>query len=431
MEERRVGNGVYLAIRVKEEPRLVDYTFTGIKKGHAKDLQKEVPLIKGTPVRPSDIERTKQQVKNFLRDKGYMLATVAVQREETDDNHVRLNFIIDRGPKVEIEEIEIKGNEAITDRRIKRKMKDTDEDKWWRFWGSARFDRTKYEEDLQRVIQYYNDKGYYDARIVSDTVFVRDGEDPGVVVHLQIAEGPRFRIRNVDWEGNTVYTDEFLTESLGFSMGDVFERSQLEENLHMNRNNSDVSSLYMNRGYMRFQVEPRITVVEGDSLDLHFDIMEGDVYEFGDISIVGNTKTKEHVVRRELYTVPGQTFSRDTIQESIRRLSQLNYFTQESLAGGPGIDIDEETKSVDLTYTVAEASSDQLELSGTWGSFGLVLMLRFSFNNFSAQNILKSDAWDPLPSGDGQKLSLAVQTNGTFYQNYSLSFTEPWFKGRP
>ncbi len=431
VEERRVGNGVFLAIQVKEEPRLVEYTFSGVKKGHARDLKDEVPLLTGSPVRPSDIERSKHAIKSFYKDKGYLLATADVEREITEEGHVKLNFVVNRGQKVEVEEITVRGNEAVSDRRIKRQMKETDEDRWWRFWSAATFDREKYEEDLQNVIKYYNDKGYYDARIVEDTVFVRNGDDPGVVVELRVEEGTRYHIRDIEWEGNTVYSDEFLTQSLGFSEGDPFNRSKLEENLYANRNSTDVSSLYMNRGHMRFRAEPTITVVGGDSLDIHFDVMEGEVYEFGDINIAGNTKTKEHVIRRELYTVPGQTFSREAIQESIRRLSQLNYFTQESLGGGPAIDIDEQAKEVDLGYTVAEQGSDQLELSGTWGSFGLVLMLRFSFNNFSAQNLFNGDAWDPLPAGDGQKLSLAVQTNGTYYQNYSLSFTEPWFRGRP
>ena len=431
IEERTVGNGVFLAIRVTEEPRLMEYTFSGVKRSHRNDLKEEVPLLTGAPVRPSDIERTKQEILRYFHEKGHMMAEVTVIRETTPEGHVKLDFAIDRGPKVEVEDIVIRGNESVSDFRIKRQMKETNEDRWWRFWSSSTFSREKYEEDLQNIVRYYNDKGFYDARVVEDTVVVRNGDDPGVVVELRVEEGSRYHIRNIEWEGNTVYPDEFLTEALGFREGDAFDRSKLEQNLYANRNSSDVSSLYMNRGYMRFQVEPSISVVGEDSLDLHFEVMEGDVYEFGDVDIAGNTKTKEHVIRRELYTVPGQTFSRDAIQESIRRLSQLNYFTQESLGGGPSIDIDEQEKEVDLSYMVAEQGSDQLELSGTWGSFGLVLMLRFSFNNFSAQNLFNTDAWDPLPAGDGQKLSVALQTSGTLYQNYSLSFTEPWFRGKP
>ena len=344
---------------------------------------------------------------------------------------MKYEFVIDRGPKVRIQEIHVDGNSAVSDFGIKRKMKKTNERRWWRFWGGAKFDRDEYQNDLQNIIQLYNDKGYYDAHIVRDSTYVREGEDPGIVVEIEVAEGPRYFVRDVSWEGNTVYTDRFMSESLGIGRGEPFNRTRLERNLYQNRNNSDISSLYMNRGYMRFNVQPTIAVVGRDSLDIHFDVREGDVYQFGHIDITGNTKTKEHVIRRELYTFPGQIFSRDTIQESIRRLSQLGYFTQESLGGGPSIDIDEESKTVGLTYSVAEQSSDEVELSGTVGGFGLILMLRLNFNNFSAQNLFKGSAWDPLPSGDGQKLSLAVQTNGTFYQSYSLSYTEPWFRSRP
>ncbi len=431
VEERRAGDGVYLSIKVKEEPRLAEYTFSGIKKGQQKDLREKAPLLKGSPVRPSDIERTDRQIKQYFRDKGYLLAQVDVRREETADGQVKVDFAIDRGQKVKVEEIRITGNEVVSDFRLKRKMKKTNENKWWRFWSGAKFDRNEYENDLNNVVRYYNDNGYYDARILGDSVFVQQGEKPGMIVELAVEEGPRYVVRDIIWEGNTIYPDDFLGDALGIVQGEAFDRSKLEQNLYQNKNSSDISSLYMNRGYMRFSIEPTIRVAEGDSLDVHFDIVEGDVYQFGDVGISGNTKTKEHVIRRELYTIPGQTFSRDAIQESIRRLSQLNYFTQESLGGGPGIDIDETGKTVDLTYSVVEQSSDQLELSGSWGSFGPILMLRFGFNNFSAQNLFNGSAWDPLPSGDGQQLSLAVQTTGSFYQNYSLSYTEPWFRGRP
>ena len=432
IQERQVGNGLFLAIHVIEEPRLAEYSFVGARKGHRDDLKKQVPLFAGSTVKPADLERTEQVIRNFYAEKGYPLATVEVEREERPSNTVALVFTVDKGPRVEIGDIIIHGNEEISDRAIQRKMKETKEDRWWRFWKKAKFEEDKFEEDLYNVLTYYNEKGYYDALLVSDSVYMRNLEsNPEMIVELSLKEGPQYHIRDIEWEGNTIYTDEFLTESLGFQEGDTYNGTRLEQNLYANRQSSDVSSLYMNRGYMRFQARPTINVMDGDSLDLHFDIIEGDVYEFGDVNINGNTKTKEHVIRRELYTVPGQTFSRDLIQESIRRLSQLNYFTQESLAGGPGVDINEDKKTVDLTYNMEEQGSDQLELSGTWGSFGLILMLRFTFNNFSSQNLLNRSAWDPLPSGDGQQFSVAVQTNGSYYQSYSLSFTEPWFRGKP
>ncbi|QXD17152.1 outer membrane protein assembly factor BamA [Rhodocaloribacter litoris] len=430
-EERRFEQGVYLVIEVREVPKLADYSFSGIKGGDRKKLQKQAPLYKGTPVRPSAIERTVQLVKDFYAEKGYPLASVEVVRTVNPDNSLLLDFQVERGPRVGVGEVIIHGNEQLSDGDLLGSMK-TKPKKWWQFWRKNTFKPDEFAEDPQRILEKYNEKGFYDARIVRDTTYLRmEGDDPKMVVELTVHEGPRYHIRNIVWEGNTVYPDAVLTEALGLERGDVYNAKRLEENLYGNKNSSDVMSRYMNRGYMRANVQPTVRVVEGDSLDLIFDVFEGEVYEFGTIEIAGNTKTKEHVIRRELITFPGETFSRDAIQESIRRLMQLNYFAQESLAKGPDIRIDEEAKEVDLTYHLEEAGSDQLELSGTWGRFGLVLQLRFSFNNFSAQNLFNGSAWKPLPSGDGQKLSLAVQTNGSFFQQYSLSFTEPWFRGRP
>ncbi|MFQ5568578.1 MAG: outer membrane protein assembly factor BamA [Rhodothermales bacterium] len=432
VEERRVGSGVFLVIRVKEEPQLNDYTFSGMKKKHAKELKKKIPLFKGNRVRPGDVERSRQVIREFYEEKGYLLTTVEVNREEMPQNRVNLEFVVERGPRVEVEDIVVKGNEAFSSRKIRKKMKETKKDRWWRFWSKANFDRKEYESDKDLIIQYYNQKGYFDARIVRDSVYLdTSGDRPGIVVEVEVHEGPRYHIRDIVWEGNTVYPDGVLSAALGIEKGDVYNQKKLDQNLYANRRSSDISSLYMNRGHMLFRVQPEVRVVEGDSLDLYFDMFEGDVFTFGEVAISGNSKTKEHVIRRELYTIPGQTFSRDAIQETIRRLSQLNYFDQESLGTGPGININEEKKSVDLAYKLEEVGSDQLELSGTYGRFGLVLMLRFGFNNFSVQDIFKKGAWKPLPSGDGQRLSLSLQTNGKAYQSYSLGYTEPWFRGRP
>ncbi|MEZ4700362.1 MAG: outer membrane protein assembly factor BamA [Rhodothermales bacterium] len=431
LEEKRDAEGVYLKIHVTSVPRLGEYKFEGVRKSQRNDLKEKAPLLSRTPLRQGDIERTIQVIKDFYRDAGRPLATVEVERIDQPDNTVDLTFHVDRGPIVEVEEIRLAGNEMVDSKKILKKL-DTKEDHWWRFWKKSKFDRKKYEEDLQKAVAVLNERGHFDARVVRDSVYLKqeDGK-AGMVVEIDLHEGPQYHIRSVDWEGNTVYTDEQLSQSLDITAGDVYNSKKLEQNLYANKQSSDVSSIYMNRGYMTFGVRPTIRIVEGDSLDMSFDISEGDIFEFGNIEIAGNDKTKDHVIRRELYTIPGQTFSRDAIQESIRRLMQLNYFSQESLGKGPGIDVDEQNKVVDLSYSLEETGSDQLQLSGTWGSFGLVLSLGFEFNNFSAQNFFKKGAWRPLPSGDGQRLSLGIQTNGRYYQNYSVGYTEPWFRGKP
>lgn len=431
LQERRVGNGVYLVIKVLEVPKLKAYEFTGIKKGHAKDLQKEVPLVTRGPVHESAIARSIQVIEEFYAKKGYPLATMEVKRERHPDNTLSLNFEIDRGNKARVRSIVVTGNEGLSDSDVVKAMK-TKPKKGWKFWRSGKLDQAEYDRDMDRVVDKYNEKGYYDAEVLRDSVLILNAETgkPSIQIQIDVREGPQYHIRDVTWEGNTLYEDALLTQRLGFVKGDAYNSKQLQENLYGAGKDDDVSSLYYNSGYMRFGVQPTISV-ENDSLDLKFEIFEGEVYSIGNIDIAGNVKTNDHVVRRELTTVPGRTFSRSQIQESIRRLIQLNYFTQESLAAGPGIDIREESKTVDLKYNLEETGTDQLELSGTWGRFGLILQLRFNFNNFSAQNLFKKDAWNPLPAGDGQRLSVGIQTNGRRYQQYSLSYTEPWFKGKP
>lgn len=432
VEDRRVGNGIYLSIHVTPAPSLREYTFSGVKKGQAKDLREEAPLITRGPVRTSAVERTEQLILEFFEEKGHPLATVDVVRTENDDNTVSLDFQIERGPKVKVEDIRIQGNEALSDRSIRRAM-ETKKNSTWRFWRNARLDPMEYSEDLDRIIRKYNERGYYDARVIRDTTYIRGIEegDPEMIVEVEVAEGNRYFVRDIRWDGNTLYSDAALTERLGLERGEPYDISELEEGLFPQGDNNNVFSLHMNSGYMQFYAEPNVRVVAEDSLDIIIEVHEGEIYSFGNISIAGNTKTKEHVIRRELYTVPGATYQRDLLEESVRRLMQLNYFTQESVASGPTQDIQPETKTVDLQYNLEETGTDQLELSGTFGRFGLILQLRFNFNNFSAQDMFEGDAWRPLPSGDGQQFSVGIQTNGRRYQQYSLSFREPWFRGRP
>ena len=462
IEERINHEASHLIIRVQETPRIGSYKIVGVKKSHKSELEEQIPLLVRTPLRRADIDRATGIIKEFYAEKGYPTTSVRVEEHVQTSGTVDLTFQVDRGKRVEIKEILITGNEHISDKKLLKQLK-TKEDKWWRFWKKATFDESTFDEDQQRLVASLNERGYYDARILRDTVYlvttrldsqpnagasyvnqagdtvyiaredqvISSTSTPTYKVALDLYEGPKYHIRSLQWEGNTVYTDAQLSQALGIQPGDVYNGTRLEENLFANKSSTDVSSLYMNRGYMTFRVNPSLRVVEGDSLDLSIDIAEGDVYQFGAIEIAGNEKTKDHVVRRELYTIPGQTFSRDAIQESIRRLMQLNYFSQESLGGGPGIEIDEQQKLVDLTYSLEETGNDQLQLSGTWASYGLVLSLGFEFNNFSLQNFTKKKAWRPLPAGDGQKLSLGIQTSGRNYQSYSIGFTEPWLRGKP
>ncbi|MFN3597209.1 MAG: outer membrane protein assembly factor BamA [Rubricoccaceae bacterium] len=428
------GQGVFLTVRVTPVPRLGEITYNGLSSAERREIETQVPLLRGRAVRPADIERGRVAITNYLRSRGFRLATVDVQQRVAEDGRLALAYNVNRGDRLTVAQVIVQGNEAVSDNAVRRRLRNTPERRWWRFWKRETFDEDKFEQDLAALVRYYNDRGHFGARVVRDTVYTRvpeGGGRPELVVEVEIDEGPRYHVRNVVFEGNTVFTDDQLRAALGIQRGDVFNRTRLERNLYYTQDHSDVSSLYSDRGYLRFDVQQQIVEVPGDSLDLYFEVSEGDVYDFGQVQIAGNTRTKEHVIRRELRTVPGDVYSRQAIERSVRELIQLNYFDQAAIGQGPAIAVNDEDRTVDLTYRLTETSSDQLELSGGWGgAIGLLLTARVTFNNFSAQNIFNREAWRPLPAGDGQQLALQVVTSGRQYQNYSLSFTEPWFRGR-
>ena len=423
------GNRVNLTIEVSPEPTLAQYSMEGIRDRHREDLREKIPLIRGRSVRESDVERSRQIIKSFYEEKGYLRTEVSVNRESLSNGRMSITFDVNRQKEVEVERIRFHGNETFDDGDLQGAMEKTRENRWWRFWKGEEFKRDGFEEDLNKVIDFYRERGYYDAQIVQDSVYYVSNE--GLGIDVTVREGQKYYVSDISWEGNTIFPDRALTQQLGLEEGEVYNGKALDENLYGNRRGTDVMGMYMDRGYMRADVQPTVRVVGEDSLDITFDVREGDVYNFGEVEITGNTKTKDYVIRRELYTVPGSRFSRSAIKESIRRLNQLSYFSKQSIASGPDVSVDQQEKEANLTYSVEEVGSDQLQLSGTFGRFGLVLQLGFQFNNFSAQNLFDASAWRPIPSGDGQKLGINVRTNGTFYQNYSLSFTEPWFRGSP
>ena len=431
--DRYVGPGVFLTIRVEETDRIGEVTFEGVGRGDRDELAKRVPLLRGRALRPADLERAEQVIRDYFTEKGYRLVSIETERRPLGDGRTGLTFTITRGRRITVGDVNFEGNEAFSESTLQRRLKNTPERRWWRFWSSETFEEDKFEEDKANLIAFYNDRGYYSARVLRDSVWLdTSGEKPQVVVDIEVEEGPQYHIRHVEFDGNVEYTDEQLRQALGIERGEVYNRSKLERSLYYSPDHSDITSLYSDRGYLRFNIDPKVTVAPGDSLDITFEIVEGDVYTFGDVEIRGNTRTKDHVIRRQIRTIPGQTYSRQAIERSIRELMQLSYFDQQKLAEGPRISIDEQEKKVNLTYNLVETGGDQLELSGGWGGggYGLILQARVAFNNFSIQNLFNGSAWRPVPSGDGQQLALSVQTSGRRYQSYSVTFTEPWFRGR-
>lgn len=430
-EKEREGRQIRLVIQVKEEPRLSAFTYQGVSEKDQREIERRIPLFPGSRVRHDDEAHTRKIVQKYYETEGYPLADVTVKRNKMGPETVSLAIAVKRGPKVKVRAINISGNKRYSEGRLRGQMKETHTGSWWRFWRKAKFNPNTFPEDLARIIGFYNEEGYFDARIVHDTTYVEiNGKKPERVIDITVFEGPRYHIRRVEWEGNTLYDDKALTRGLGLKPGDWYNGKKIETRLFASPDGADIAGLYMNRGYLRFKVTPSVRIVPGDSMDLHFDVVEGEVYTFGDVGISGNWNVKEHVIRRSLATVPGEPFSRAAVQQSVMRLMRLGYFDAASLANGPDIRIDEENRKVNLNYHVEESHRNPLSLGGNYTG-ALVFQIGLNLNNFSLRNLFKPSAWHPLPSGDGQHLSLRVQATGRNFQQYSLDFTEPWFRHKP
>ena len=424
-----VGDSIFLDFQLKERPRLSRFTFNGIRKGENSDLREKVNLIRGRVVTDALIKNGQNAVRKFYMDKGFLNVKVNIVPEDDTilGNSVALRINVNRGEKVQIHELDIVGNEVYDDKKIKRKLKETKEKNPLRIFKPSKFTKADYEDDKTKLIAFYNAQGYRDAHIVSDTVF--DYDDDEIVVRMTIHEGNRYYFRDVSWVGNFVYSDEVLSQVLGIQKGDVYNLETLQKRLNFNPSGLDVSALYLDQGYLFFNVDPVEVLVEGDSIDIEMRINEGSQADIKRITVSGNTKTSDHVVLRELRTLPGQKFSRTALIRSQREIAQLGYFDPEQIGINPIPNPEDGT--VDINYTVVERPSDQIELSGGWGGlFGFVGTLGVTFNNFSLRNAGNLKSWRPLPAGDGQRFSVRLQANGRSFQNYSVSFMEPWLGGR-
>ena len=421
------GEVIFLDIQVKERPRLTRYEFVGIRRSEADDLRDKLNLIRNDVITESLLFRAESTIESYYHDKGYLTPSIEIiQIEDTARvNSLNLEFHIDRGNRTRISEIHIHGNEVLSDRQIKRIMRNTRERSLRFLFTSSKLVEEDYEEDKRTLISRYNELGKRDAAILRDSVYFVD--DDRIEIDLYIYEGPTYYFRNIDWVGNTVYPEETLNEVLNIRRGDVFNQSKLDKNLFMNMEEGDVSSLYMDVGYLFFQLDPVEVAVENDSIDLEIRIYEGEQARINRVSVSGNTRTNDHVIMREIRTRPGQLFSRSAIIRSQREIIQLGFFDQETIDVRPVPNPADNT--VDLEYVVEETSSDQIELSGGWGANRIIGTVGISFNNFSTRNLFNREAWRPLPSGDGQRLSLRAQTYGRGYLSYSASFTEPWLGG--
>lgn len=431
----QTATGVHLLIRVQEQPRLLEYKLEGIKRSERRDLKDDIVLIPGTAITDATVAQSKQTIRRFFREKGFWFTKVETRVEATEtENRSVLIFEIDKGDRLEVKDIIFEGADAFSNRTMLKNIKPLKEDAPWKIFGKKVYKEEDIEEGQEKLLALYRKKGYIDARIVSDSVWVfdyADGEKQGVKVQLNIEEGPQYKVRNITFDGNSVYTDEQLRMSLGFEKGDIFNEEKYDQNVNFNKTSTDLNSLYQNIGYLFFQAFPTLTKVGEDSLDIHFDLYEDEIATIRRVSFTGNTQTHDDVVRRTLRTVPGNTYSRDAIVRSIRELSTLGYFNPENIT--PDVIPDQQDKTVDVSFDLDESqSTSNFEFSGGYGGryIGAIVSARLNFNNFSLKRALEGD-FTPFPSGDGQTLSLGVQVTGTGYQSYSFGFVEPWLNGEP
>jgi len=422
------GNQIFLEIQLSERPRLSKFSFKGVSKSEADKIREKIGLERDKVITDNLKTSTSNAVRKFYIDKGYLDAEVKLVeiKDTLFANKNILDIVVDKKQIYRIYEISFEGNQNVSDLTLRKAMKDTKQKKWYKIFTSGKFMEDEYEADKLKVIAVYNDKGFRDARIVSDSV-IRTSKQ-SLRIHIHVDEGHRYYFRNITWVGNSKHTSTELSGVLNIKKGDVYNQSVLEERLFMSQNGNDITSIYMDDGYLFFSVTPVEVNVQNDSIDLEMRIYEGKQAVINKVSVSGNTKTNDHVIMREIRTKPGQLFSRQDIIRTQRELSQLGYFDPEKLGVNPKPNPSDGT--VDIDYVVEEKPSDQLELSGGYGGNTLYGTLGVSFNNFSARNFFKKGAWRPLPSGDGQRLSLRIQSTGRQYQSYNASFTEPWLGGK-
>lgn len=416
-------------INVKERPRLSKLNLKGIRKGEVEDVQKKLKDKTGKIVNENLINTTTAIIKKHFGEKGYLNTTVAIKerKDAGEANSLILDVNIDKKNKVRVNSIAFTGNTAFKDKKLEGYLKKTKEKKWYHVFGSKKFLKDKYEEDKQTLVAKMQANGYRDAEVLSDSVWKND--ENTVNVKIKLYEGPKYYFGNVTWSGNARYPAKILNTLLRIKRGDVFSEEELNKRLSGSPNGDDISSLYLNDGYLTYQTDPVQTKIHNDTIDVDLRVYEGPQYTINKVIVKGNEVTNDKVILREIRTKPGQKFSKEAIVRSTQAITQLGNFDEQKIDPRP-TNINPNDGTVDILYNVVEKPSDQIELSGGFGGGSIVGTLGLTFNNFSLRNIFNLKAYRPLPKGDGEKLSLRGQANGKNYQNFSFTYSEPWFGGK-
>jgi len=423
----KIENGkIWLNIALTERPRVSEINFIGLKKSEIDDLTLKIGITKGNQITKNISDRAKKVIEKFMEEKGFLnvLVNVYQRNDPAKPGHVIVDINVDKKLKTKIHELTFIGNVALNHNQMNKVMKKTNDNNWRNIFRTKKFVKEEYEKDKVALIDKYNEVGYRDAYIVSDSVVRFD--DKSVNVYITVSEGKKYYYRNIKWIGNTVYPYDFLNSVLGIKKGDVYNHKNLMARLESD--DDAVSKLYQNRGYLFFQIDPVEVNVNNDSIDFEMRMYEGKPATINEIGIKGNTRVYEHVVRRELRTKPGQLYSQEDIMRSLRELAQMGHFDQEKMK--PDIQPDPENGTVDITYELETKGSDQVEFSAGWGSTGVVGSIGLKFSNFAIQNLFKPDTYRIVPQGEGQTFTLNARTNGQSYSSFSMSFLEPWLGGK-
>ncbi len=460
-------NIIFLNIELKERPRLSKFSFSGVKKAEADNLREKILIVRGDVVTDNLLKNATNRIKEYFTDKGFLDTEVDIEQipDTLKANNIILKINIHKNGRIKIYRININGNHYLTDQQVLKTFKNTKEKGVFnplndidiliwnsikaalqfqfdtvverardyvneniklRIFKSSKYIQEDFEEDEESLIAKYNELGFRDAIIVKDSIYRHD--EKTIDLDITVDEGDRYYFGEITWVGNTKFTSEFLNNILKIQKGDVYNQEILTTNLSYNPLGIDISSLYLDDGYLFFQAIPVEVRVENDTIDIEIRIREGKQARINTVAVKGNTRTNDRVIIREIRSRPGQLFSRSDIIRTTRELAQLRFFDPEKIE--PDIQPNPVDGTVDITYNVEEISADQIELSGGWGYGRIIGTLGLSFNNFSLRNFFKKDAWRPVPSGDGQKLSLRLQSYGRGYLSYSISFTEPWLGGK-
>ena len=429
---KEVDNVVDLEIRLIDLPELSELEINGVKKRKYEDIIKENKLQIGVKVTENLITTTTNYLENKYKKKGFLNAKVNITTEEvvdsTNKNKVKMSLDINKGNKIKIKEIEFDGTENLNAKILQKSMKNTKKSKIYRFWKRSKYISDDFKEDLVSIVDKYKENGYRDARILSDTIL--DYDEGSVKLKIELKEGEKYTFGTINYLGNTVYTDEQLNQILKIKEGDTYNGVELEKRIadSSDPDSDDLSNLYQNSGYLFSSVTPVEVSADGNVIDLEIRINEGKPAYFNKISVVGNDKTNDHVIYREIRTRPGQLYSKANVIRTIREIGQLGFFDAQLIS--PDFkNVNPNDGTVDLEYTLVERGSSQIELQGGYGGGGFIGTLGLSFNNFAAKDLFNKEAYNPVPMGDGQRLSLRLQAS-RFYTQNSFNFTEPWLGGK-